>query len=206
MRLLSARARRARASTVFESQGSVFNPPRRIVDVVDAVLHYDGGQVLRGVNMSMDIGETLVLCGPSGSGKSSLLRCINGLETLTAGGVHVVGQAVTGASRSQMRRLRRQVCMVPQHFDLYPNLTATGNVALAPRRVLGLSRAEAEQRAGELLQRVGLGDKSACYPAQLSGGQQQRVAIARALAMRPKLLLFDEPTSALDPEMIREVP
>lgn len=179
--------------------------PQHLVSIRDVRLSYGHIEVIRGVNLTVDMGETLVLCGPSGSGKSTLLRCVNGLETVSAGDVLVDGQSVVGCSRKQLRELRSQVGMVFQQFELYSNLTAAQNIALAPQRVLGLSKSEAMERAASLLRRVGLGDKNNSYPTQLSGGQQQRVAIARALAMKPKLLLIDEPTSALDPEMIREV-
>jgi len=180
-------------------------PSRHLVDIKDVRLSYGSVEVIGGVSLTVDSGETLVLCGPSGSGKSSLLRCVNGLETIGAGDILIDGQSVAAAGRAQLRQLRSQIGMVFQQFELYPNLTAIQNVALAPQRVLGLSKTEALDRARELLARVGLNEKAESYPTQLSGGQQQRVAIARALAMQPKLLLFDEPTSALDPEMIREV-
>ncbi len=159
--------------------------------------------VLRDINLSVAPGEVVVVCGPSGSGKSTLIRCVNALERVQGGEIVVLGQSITG--RSNLSRLRTQVGMVFQSFNLFPHMTALDNIMLAPQKVRKLSRAEAEQAARGLLERVGLREKAAAYPANLSGGQQQRVAIARALAMQPKIMLFDEPTSALDPEMINEV-
>jgi polar amino acid transport system ATP-binding protein len=146
----------------------------------------------------------VVVCGPSGSGKSTLIRCINRLEPIQSGDIIVDGLSVNDPARNAAR-LRADVGMVFQSFNLYPHMTALRNITLAPMKVKGLSAAEAEQIAMKLLRRVGIPDKAASYPANLSGGQQQRVAIARALAMQPKVMLFDEPTSALDPEMINEV-
>jgi ABC-type polar amino acid transport system ATPase subunit len=159
--------------------------------------------VLRDINLSIAPGEVVVVCGPSGSGKSTLIRCVNALERVQGGEIVVLGQTITG--RTNLSRLRAQVGMVFQSFNLFPHMTALDNIMLAPRKVRKLSRAEAEKSARALLERVGLREKAANYPANLSGGQQQRVAIARALAMQPKIMLFDEPTSALDPEMINEV-
>ena len=176
-----------------------------LVAVSGARLEYHDAEVIHGVDLVVDHGETVVLCGPSGSGKSSLLRCLNGLETIQSGSINIDGIEVRGLSRRGLRALRSRVGMVFQQFELYSNLTALENIELAPRRVLGSSKTEARRRAAELLERVGLSEKANSFPAQLSGGQQQRIAIARALAIDPKLLLFDEPTSALDPEMIREV-
>jgi ABC-type polar amino acid transport system ATPase subunit len=160
--------------------------------------------VLQDVTLSVRQGDVLVLCGPSGAGKTTLLRCVNGLERINAGRLQVLGTALNDRSLD-LRRLRADVGMVFQHFNLYPHLTALGNVTLAPIKVRALARTEAEDKARQLLARVGLLEKAHHHPAQLSGGQRQRVAIARALAMDPKIMLFDEPTSALDPEMIREV-
>jgi ABC-type polar amino acid transport system ATPase subunit len=159
--------------------------------------------VLRDINLAVVPGEVVVVCGPSGSGKSTLIRCVNALERVQGGEIVVLDQTITG--RSNLSRLRSQVGMVFQSFNLFPHMTALDNIMLAPLKVRKLSRAQAEQTARTLLERVGLRDKAANYPANLSGGQQQRVAIARALAMQPKIMLFDEPTSALDPEMINEV-
>ncbi|HEY7365755.1 MAG TPA: amino acid ABC transporter ATP-binding protein [Methylomirabilota bacterium] len=160
--------------------------------------------VLRDVSLTVAPGEVVVVCGPSGSGKSTLIRCVNALERVQAGEIVVLGQPLTGG-RVNLSRLRTQVGMVFQSFNLFPHMTALDNIMLAPLKVRRLSRAEAEQVARALLERVGLREKAANYPANLSGGQQQRVAIARALAMQPRIMLFDEPTSALDPEMINEV-
>lgn len=171
-------------------------------------------RVLKGVSLEVQRGQVLVLVGPSGSGKSTFLRCINHLETVSAGRLYVDGELVgykeRGGRLHEMRprevaRQRRDVGMVFQHFNLFPHRTALGNVIEAPIQVKRVKRAEAEQRGRELLEQVGLADKADAYPLQLSGGQQQRVAIARALAMDPKLMLFDEPTSALDPELVGEV-
>jgi len=160
--------------------------------------------VLRDVDAEVAPGEVVVVCGPSGSGKSTLIRCVNALERVQRGEVTVLGEAVT-APGVNLTRLRTQVGMVFQQFNLFPHMTALRNVMLAPMKVRGLSREEAETTARALLERVGIPEKAEHYPANLSGGQQQRVAIARALAMQPRIMLFDEPTSALDPEMINEV-
>jgi polar amino acid transport system ATP-binding protein len=144
------------------------------------------------------------VCGPSGSGKSTLIRCVNGLEAIQEGDLVVLGESITRGSVN-LPRLRTRVGMVFQSFNLFPHMTALQNIMLAPIKVRGLSREEAEKTARTLLARVGIPDKAGNYPANLSGGQQQRVAIARALAMQPEIMLFDEPTSALDPEMINEV-
>jgi polar amino acid transport system ATP-binding protein len=160
--------------------------------------------VLKDVDLDVARGEVLVVCGPSGSGKSTLIRCANRLESIQGGRLTVHGRDVQG-SDVDLPRLRADVGMVFQQFNLYPHMTVLQNVTLAPVRVRGLAAAEAEQIAMDLLAKVDIPDKAGAYPAQLSGGQQQRVAIARALAMQPKIMLFDEPTSALDPEMINEV-
>ena len=160
--------------------------------------------VLKDIALTIEAGNVVVICGPSGSGKSTLIRCINRLETIQSGDIIVDGQSLCGP-RLDAAKLRANVGMVFQSFNLYPHMTVLQNITLAPIKVKGLSTREAEKIAGELLVRVGIPDKAAAYPANLSGGQQQRVAIARALAMKPKVMLFDEPTSALDPEMINEV-
>ena len=171
-------------------------------------------QVLKGVTLSVERGQVLVLVGPSGSGKSTFLRCINHLESISAGRLYVDGDLVGyRESRGKLYEMspreaakqRRDIGMVFQHFNLFPHRTALDNVIEAPVHVKGAKKAEATERARDLLAQVGLSDKADAYPAQLSGGQQQRVAIARALAMDPKLMLFDEPTSALDPELVGEV-
>ena len=156
--------------------------------------------------MSLDIaaGERVVIIGPSGSGKSTLLRSINRLEEIDGGSIIVNGQDINDKS-NDINMMRRGMGMVFQQFNLFPHKTVLENLTLAPRKLLGLSRAEAENRALLLLKKVGISDKANIYPAMLSGGQQQRVAIARALAMQPAIMLFDEPTSALDPEMVGEV-
>ena len=160
--------------------------------------------VLRGIELAVETGEVVVVCGPSGSGKSTLIRTVNGLERVQQGDVVVLGDSVTRRGVN-LPALRSRVGMVFQSFNLFPHMTALQNIMLAPRKVKGLSEAEAAKSARALLERVGLREKADTYPANLSGGQQQRVAIARALAMQPKIMLFDEPTSALDPEMINEV-
>jgi len=165
-------------------------------------------QVLRGIDAEVNEGETIALVGPSGGGKSTFLRCLNGLTSFDAGTVRVAGvelRARTSPDAPQLRALRARVGMVFQSLNLFPHLTALENVALAPVYVRGEPAANARTRAAELLARVGLGDRGDARPAQLSGGQQQRVAIARALAMDPEVLLLDEPTSALDPQMRGEV-
>jgi polar amino acid transport system ATP-binding protein len=171
-------------------------------------------EVLRGVNMEVAPGEVVVLIGPSGSGKTTFLRCINHLERVDGGRIYVDGELVGYRERNgrlmedrerEVARKRAAIGMVFQRFNLFPHLTAMGNVIEAPIRVKKVSRKEAEEAGREMLVKVGLGEKLSAYPAQLSGGQQQRVAIARALAMQPKLMLFDEPTSALDPELVGEV-
>jgi ABC-type polar amino acid transport system ATPase subunit len=159
--------------------------------------------VLDGVDLAVARGEAIVIAGPSGSGKSTMLRCVNGLETIDGGTLTFDGQPV-GKGRD-LARLRQDIGMVFQQFNLFPHMTVRRNIEIAPLKVRGLSGADARRTADELLERVGIPEKADAYPADLSGGQQQRVAIARALAMEPKLMLFDEPTSALDPEMIREV-
>ncbi len=160
--------------------------------------------VLRDINLNVAQGEVLVVCGPSGSGKSTLIRCINRLEQIQKGEL-IVDNMNVHDRKTNMTQLRAEIGFVFQQFNLYPNMTALGNVTLAPAKVRKLEKKEAEKLGREVLERVGLGDKVDSYPAQLSGGQQQRVAIARGLCMHPKIMLFDEPTSALDPEMINEV-
>jgi len=171
-------------------------------------------EVLKGITLEVMPGEVMCLLGPSGSGKSTLLRCINHLEKINSGrlsvdgelvGYRQVGDRLHELREAEVARKRAEIGMVFQHFNLFPHMTALDNVTCAPLRVRGVPREQAEARARELLERVGLPDKVDTYPAQLSGGQQQRVAIARALAMEPKLMLFDEPTSALDPELVGDV-
>ncbi len=160
--------------------------------------------VLNDVSFRVEPGEVVVICGPSGSGKSTLLRCINRLERIDRGEIIVAGTRVDDAT-PDIAKIRAEIGMVFQQFNLYPHLRVLENLILAPMKVRGLSKEKASGIARELLAKVGIPEKESAYPSQLSGGQQQRVAIARALAMQPKIMLFDEPTSALDPEMIREV-
>jgi polar amino acid transport system ATP-binding protein len=161
-------------------------------------------QALSGINLSVRAGEKIVLCGPSGSGKSTLVRCINHLETYQKGSILIEGTLLDDNPKT-IDLVRREVGMVFQQFNLFPHMTIMQNCTLAPVRVRGVSKADAEATARRLLARVQILDQADKYPAQLSGGQQQRVAIARALCMEPKVMLFDEPTSALDPEMVKEV-
>jgi polar amino acid transport system ATP-binding protein len=165
--------------------------------------HFGALHVMNDIDLRIEAGEVVVICGPSGSGKSTLLRCVNRLEQIDSGEIVVDGISV--AATREITRLRAEVGMVFQRFNLYPHLSVLDNLTLAPWKVRGVARAKAASTAMELLTRVGIPEKAAAWPAQLSGGQQQRVAIARALAMQPKIMLFDEPTSALDPEMIQEV-
>ncbi len=185
-----------------------------MVRCLDVHKRYGRLEVLRGVDLEVGRGEVVVLIGASGSGKTTLLRCINHLEKLDAGRIYVDGELVgyrdvngrlVEDSERGVARKRSAIGMVFQRFNLFPHLTALGNVVEAPMRVKKLSRKRAEEMGRALLEKVGLGDKLDAYPSRLSGGQQQRVAIARALAMEPKLMLFDEPTSALDPELVGEV-
>ena len=175
-----------------------------MIQARDVEKYYGAFRALRGVSLDVHEGEVVVVCGPSGSGKSTLLRCINGLERIQGGDIVVDGMSVRDP-RTDLKRLRSEVGMVFQSFNLYPHMTALRNITLAPMKVRHLGRAQAEAVAHELLRKVGIPEKAASYPAELSGGQQQRVAIARSLAMRPKVMLFDEATSALDPEVIHEV-
>ncbi len=174
--------------------------------IVVKELHKSFGklEVLKGVNAHIEKGEVVTIIGPSGSGKSTFLRCINLLETPTSGDIIINGEKINDPS-VDIFRVRQRMGMVFQHFNLFPHLTVMDNITIAPRRVLGQSREQAEETAAGLLQRVGLADKRDAYPPQLSGGQKQRIAIARSLAMKPDMMLFDEPTSALDPEMVKEV-
>ena len=161
-------------------------------------------EVLKGIDQHISQGEKIVVIGPSGSGKSTFLRCLNLLETPTAGEIIVDGDNITDP-KININKIREKMGMVFQQFNLFPHLTILDNITLAPMKVKGLSNEAAQAKAMELLNPVGLSDKAQAYPAQLSGGQQQRIAIARALAMEPEIMLFDEPTSALDPEMVGEV-
>ena len=174
-----------------------------MIDIKGLKKAFGENEVLKGIDLSIEAREVVVIIGPSGSGKSTLLRCMNYLEQPTAGLVTVDGIPLDG--EAHINKVREEVGMVFQRFNLFPHMTVLENIMLAPMKVKKIAKAEAEKTARELLSRVGLAEKADSYPPQLSGGQQQRVAIARALAMHPKVMLFDEPTSALDPEMVGEV-
>jgi polar amino acid transport system ATP-binding protein len=175
-----------------------------VIEIKDLYKSFGDLQVLKGISAKVKESEVVCVIGPSGSGKSTFLRCINLLERPTSGNIWIDGQKITDP-RIDINKVREEVGMVFQHFNLFPHKTTLENVSLALIKVRKVSKEEAEKRALEMLRKVGLGDKAHVYPAALSGGQKQRVAIARALAMRPKIMLFDEPTSALDPEMVGEV-
>lgn len=175
-----------------------------MVVVQELKKHFTGIEALDGVSLTVKKGQVIVILGPSGSGKSTLLRCVNQLEEKTSGDIWIDGEKLTHHSK-QIDKIRSEIGMVFQHFNLYPHLTVLENITLAQRIVKKISREKAVENAMAQLRRVGIPEKANSFPTQLSGGQQQRVAIARALAMNPKLMLFDEPTSALDPEMIKEV-
>ena len=175
-----------------------------IIRVCDLKKSFGDLQVLRGINTEVDRGEVVVVIGPSGSGKSTFLRCLNLLETPTAGSIFVDGVEITDP-KCDINLHRQKMGMVFQHFNLFNNMTILRNMTLAPMTLLKKSREDAEAQAMALLRRVGLEDKASAYPSQLSGGQKQRIAIVRALCMDPEVMLFDEPTSALDPEMVGEV-
>lgn len=177
-----------------------------IISVKDLKKYYNGGEVkaLDGVTTDIKKGEVVVVIGPSGSGKSTFLRSLNLLERPTGGSITFEGRDIMAPS-TDINKLRRKMGMVFQHFNLFPHLTILRNMTIAPMKLNGLSREEAEKKALALLERVGLADRAGAYPSQLSGGQKQRIAIVRALAMDPEVMLFDEPTSALDPEMVGEV-
>ena len=160
--------------------------------------------VLKGINETINKGEQVVVIGPSGSGKSTFLRCLNLLENPTKGEIFFNGEEIT-SPKCDINKMRQNIGMVFQHFNLFPHLTIKQNITLAPIKLGKMSKEDADKRAMELLERVGLSDKADAYPLQLSGGQKQRIAIVRALAMNPEVMLFDEPTSALDPEMVGEV-
>ncbi len=177
-----------------------------IISVKDLEKHFGSGEIkaLRGVSAEIRKGEVVVVIGPSGSGKSTFLRCLNLLETPTAGTVTFEGVDITDP-KVNLNLHRQKMGMVFQHFNLFPHMTVLKNMTLAPVKLLKKSKAEAEAKAMELLKRVNLADRAGAYPSQLSGGQKQRIAIVRALCMEPEVMLFDEPTSALDPEMVGEV-
>ena len=174
-----------------------------MIDIENLRKSFGDVEVLKGIDLTIKEKEVVVIIGPSGSGKSTLLRCMNYLEEPTSGKVSVDGIVLDG--EANINKVREEVGMVFQRFNLFPHMTVLDNIMLAPIKVRHSTKAEAEDTARKLLARVGLADKADAYPSQLSGGQQQRVAIARALAMKPKVMLFDEPTSALDPEMVGEV-
>ena len=174
-----------------------------MIDIENLRKSFGDVEVLKGIDLTIKEKEVVVIIGPSGSGKSTLLRCMNYLEEPTSGKVSVDGIVLDG--EANINKVREEVGMVFQRFNLFPHMTVLDNIMLAPIKVRHITKAEAEDTACKLLARVGLADKADAYPSQLSGGQQQRVAIARALAMKPKVMLFDEPTSALDPEMVGEV-
>lgn len=175
-----------------------------MIEIKNISKWFDDFQVLAEINETIERGQTVVICGPSGSGKSTLLRCINGLEPFQKGEIIVDGVSLSDP-KTNLYKLRENIGMVFQRFELYPHMTAFQNISLAPMKVRKLSKQQAEEKTMALLERVGIPEKADAYPANLSGGQQQRVAIARSLAMEPKYMMFDEPTSALDPEMIQEV-
>ena len=175
-----------------------------MIDVKNLTKSFGDLEVLKGVSQHINKGERVVLIGPSGSGKSTFLRCLNLLETPTGGEIIFEGQSITD-DKCDINKIRQKMGMVFQHFNLFPNMTILKNITLAPVRTKLMTKEQAEQKARELLKRVGLEDKADNYPAQLSGGQKQRIAIVRALCMQPEVMLFDEPTSALDPEMVGEV-
>jgi polar amino acid transport system ATP-binding protein len=179
-------------------------PSDPIIDIRGVYKRFGTIEVLKGVDLAVAPRELVFLIGPSGAGKSTLLRCCNRLEEPDDGSIRFDGVELL-ADKTDINAMRRRIGMVFQSFNLYPHLTALGNVTLAPRRVLGKPRDEAEAMGLAVLRRVGLADKAKSYPSELSGGQQQRVAIARALALEPKMVLFDEPTSALDPELVGSV-
>ena len=205
----------------FASNRPVIEPGHPLIEIEDLHKSFGSLKVIKGVTTTIHKGEIVVIIGPSGGGKSTFLRCLNLLEEPTQGRIWFGGEEiVTGGSlqrdgtdlhlshRAQERnrnRYRSDMGMVFQHFNLFAHLTVLDNLTLAPRMIRGVTKEEAEERAFELLKRVGLSDKAKAYPAQLSGGQKQRIAIVRSLAMQPRVMLFDEPTSALDPEMVGEV-
>ena len=175
-----------------------------MIDVKDLTKSFGKHQVLQGINEHISKGEKVAIIGPSGSGKSTFLRCLNLLEEPTSGTITFEGVDITDP-KNDINKLRARMGMVFQQFNLFPHMTVRQNITLAPVKLKLMTKEEADQKAVELLERVGLPDKIDAYPKQLSGGQQQRIAIARALAMNPDVMLFDEPTSALDPEMVGEV-
>lgn len=166
--------------------------------------YFDKNEVLKGIDVVINEGEVVCVIGPSGSGKSTFLRCLNKLESLTSGKIVIDDYDITD-KKTDINKVRENIGMVFQQFNLFPNMTVKKNIMMAPVELKKMTKEEAEKKALQLLERVGLAEKASAYPGELSGGQQQRVAIARALAMNPDIMLFDEPTSALDPEMVGEV-
>lgn len=175
-----------------------------MIEIKNVSKRFGDFKVLSDINETVERGQTMVICGPSGSGKSTLLRCVNGLEPYQEGEIIVDGVSLSDP-KTNLYKLRENIGMVFQRFELYPHMTVLQNISLAPMKVRKWSKEKAQKKAVELLERVGIPEKAQSYPANLSGGQQQRVAIARSLAMEPNYMMFDEPTSALDPEMIKEV-
>ena len=175
-----------------------------MIETKDLKISFGELKVLKGITQTIKQGEKVVIIGPSGSGKSTFLRCLNLLETPDSGSILFEGNDIT-SKNADINLVRRQMGMVFQHFNLFPNLTVLKNITLAPVKLKLLSQNQADEKAMELLERIGLADKADVYPSTLSGGQKQRIAIVRSLAMSPKVMLFDEPTSALDPEMVGEV-
>ena len=179
--------------------------PHELIEVKNLVKSFGETTVLKNISETVKTGEKVVIVGPSGSGKSTFLRCLNLMETPTSGEILFEGNDITKAHSREVNLLRRKMGMVFQHFNLFPHLTTKKNITVAPVKLKTMTKEEADKKADELLEIVGLSDKAQQYPGQLSGGQKQRIAIARALAMNPDVMLFDEPTSALDPEMVGEV-
>ena len=185
-----------------QSTSSTGNQP--LIELKHVDKHYGDLHVLNDINLSVDRGEVVVVIGPSGSGKSTMCRTINRLETIDSGEILIEGEPLPQEGKD-LARMRAELGMVFQQFNLFPNMTILENIMLAPVKLGKMTKEEANTRAMELLKRIGLADKAGAYPAQLSGGQKQRIAIVRSLAMDPDIILFDEPTSALDPEMVGEV-
>ena len=178
---------------------------KKMIEIKNLMKKYGKNIVLKDITESVNKGQVICVIGPSGSGKSTFLRCLNVLEKPNSGKILFEGKDLTNISEKELCALREKMGMVFQSFNLFPNMTVLENIKVAPMRVKGIAEDEAEKKAKQLLEKVGLSDRENQYPASLSGGQQQRVAIARALAMDPEVMLFDEPTSALDPEMVGEV-
>lgn len=176
-----------------------------MIDVRNLNKKFGENHVLKNINENIQQGEKVVIVGPSGSGKSTFLRCLNLMEKPTSGEIFFENAEITNAKEKEVNKIRQRMGMVFQHFNLFPHLTIKRNITLAPVKLGLMTKEEADQKAEELLKKVGLSEKADQYPAQLSGGQKQRIAIARSLAMNPDVILFDEPTSALDPEMVGEV-